>query len=323
MQKTLKIGGIAVLILLALFGVKTIFSEILLESSTKSQNKSYTGLGVGSAEISGPMVINDSSIRSEKMVAPSSPVSSYQAADSFESQDMTPAQADKKIIRNGNLDLKVDSADTAAKKISDIAKSNGGEILSSNFYQNTNNVKSGNLTVRVPVSNFEKTFNELKTVSTLVVHESISGQDVSEEYVDLKAQLSNRQAEEQSFIRILDQAQKIDDVLSVTRELARVRGNIEQLQGRIKFLESQTDMSAISVNVTEDQNIAVVDSWRPFQVVKDSFNALIIGLQDFVDFIIRFIVAILPILLVWGIIIWILYIAGRKIYIKIKSGENR
>jgi hypothetical protein len=241
-------------------------------------------------------------------------VPSYEADDS----QVLP-QADKKIIKNGNLNLKVDRVDAAAAKIAEIAKGNSGEVFSSNFYQSSRNVKSGTVTVKVPVVNFEKTFAEIKKVATLVLQESTSGQDVTEQYVDLKAQLVNKQAEEQSFLKILDQAQKIDDVLAVTRELARVRGTIEQLQGKMKYLESQTDMSTILVSLTEDANITVVDSWRPWQVVKESLNSLVKGLEGFVDSLIRFIVVVIPFLIIWGAIFWIVYAVGKKAYLRMKN----
>lgn len=309
MGKVLKIGGIVILGLIVLSIVVSSFSKIFV-GTNKNSISDEISLGIanqGSSSL--PM---DSS-RSEKMVS-SSLVAPYEAG---ESQDLAPA--DKKIIKNGNLDLKVDSADKTAEKIADIAKSNAGEIFSSNFYQSKNNIKSGTVTVKVPVASFEKTFAELKKIASLVIRESTSGQDVTEQYTDLLAQLKNRQAEEQSFVKILDQAQKIDDVLAVTRELARVRGNIEQLQGRIKYLESQTDMSTIAVNLTEDENITVVDSWRPWQVIKESFNSLVKGLQGFVDFLIRLLIVVIPILAIWAIIIWIIYRFGKKIYLRIKN----
>lgn len=309
MGKVLKIGGIVILGLIVLSIVVSSFSKIFV-GTNKNLISDEISLGIanqGSSSL--PM---DSS-RSEKMVS-SSLVAPYEAG---ESQDLAPA--DKKIIKNGNLDLKVDSADKTAEKIADIAKSNAGEIFSSNFYQSKNNIKSGTVTVKVPVASFEKTFAELKKIASLVIRESTSGQDVTEQYTDLLAQLKNRQAEEQSFVKILDQAQKIDDVLAVTRELARVRGNIEQLQGRIKYLESQTDMSTIAVNLTEDENITVVDSWRPWQVIKESFNSLVKGLQGFVDFLIRLLIVVIPILAIWAIIIWIIYRFGKKIYLRIKN----
>ncbi|HEX7586225.1 MAG TPA: DUF4349 domain-containing protein [Patescibacteria group bacterium] len=229
---------------------------------------------------------------------------------------------DKKVIKNGNLTLKVDNADRSAEKISQIAKDNDGEIFSSNFYENAKNIKSGSITVKVPVANFEKTFSELKKVATLVVQESTSGQDVTEEYADLQSQLKNKQAEEQQFVQILGQAQKIQDILDVTQELSRVRGEVETLQGRIKFLNSQTDMASISISLTEDTNITLADSWRPWQVVKNSVNALVKKAQGFVDFVIVLVIAAIPLILLYALLVYVIYRIGRKIYLKIKEKRD-
>lgn len=282
-------------------------------SSNKLQSSGVSSTGIAGKGIS-PSAL---SLRSEEMAVTPSGVS-----DGMDVLQDLP-ETEKKVIKDGNLNLKVDNADKAAEKISEIAKNNSGEVFSSNFYQTSNNVKSGTITIKVPVASFEKTFAEVKEVAALVIRESITGQDVTEEYVDLKAQLKNRQAEEQSYIKILDRAQKISDVLEVTQQLSVVRGNIEQLQGRIKYLESQTDMSTISANLTEDENITVIDSWRPWQVVKESFSSLIKGLQGLVDFLIRLIIILIPFLLVWAVIIWAIYKAGKKIYLRMKSRNNQ
>jgi hypothetical protein len=229
---------------------------------------------------------------------------------------------DKKVIKNGNLTLQVKNADDASAKVAQIAKDNGGEVFSSNFYESPKNIKSGSITVKVPVADFEKTFSELKKIATLVVQESTSGQDVTEEYTDLQSQLKNKQAEEQQFVQILGQAQKIQDILDVTRELSRVRGEIEQMQGRIKFLNSQTDMASIFVGLSEDANITVIDSWRPWQVVKDSVNALIKKVQGFVDFVIVLVITAIPLILLYALLFYVLYKIGRKIYFKIKEKQQ-
>jgi len=229
------------------------------------------------------------------------------------------SQVDKKVIKNGNLNLKVDKIDEAVNEIEKIAKDNQGEIASSNIRQSTRNIKNGSMVVRVPVTNFEKTFSEIKTKASLVLNESTSGKDVTEEYSDLQAQLKNKKAEEESFIKILDRAGEIADVLAVTREVSRVRGEIERLQGRIKYLSSQTDMSTISVSLSEDQEVTIVNSWRPGQEVKESFNALVKNVQEGINFIIRFLIVVIPILAVWAIIIWVIYIIGKRIYLKIKK----
>jgi len=240
--------------------------------------------------------------------------------------DFSDGTADKKIVKNGNLNLKVDNADEAAEEISDIAKSNGGTVFSSNFFQGKDNTKSGTVSVKVPVNNFEKTFSEMKKVASLVLRESASGTDVTEQYTDLQAQLKNKQTEEQAFTRIMEQAQKIDDILAVQRELSRVRGQIEQLQGRIKYLESQTDMSTITASLTEDANISITDKWRPWQVVKESVSVLVKKIQDFVDFVIRLVILAVPILLLYGILALVVYRIGKKIYLKVKNrneGEGK
>lgn len=319
MNKALKIGGIVLGVFIIIVFVINI-SRSFFGGMLSGSNSSFSGIELMDTAGQGTSFNNSlsaGSSRSQKMIAPSSSSVTYEADSS---QNIS--QTDKKIIKNGDLSLKVDKVDDAVVRISSIARGNGGELFSSNLYQNGSNVKNGSVTVKIPVANFENTFNEIKKVASLVIRESTSGQDVTEQYADLQAQLRNRQAEEQSFVRILDQAQKIEDVLAVTRELARVRGSIEQLQGSMKYLESQTDMSIISVSITEDANVTIANSWRPFQVLKESFNSLIGGLQGFVDLVIRFFIVVLPFLIIWGVIIWVAYKVARKIYIRMKSGKQ-
>ncbi|MCX6763159.1 MAG: DUF4349 domain-containing protein [Candidatus Moranbacteria bacterium] len=228
---------------------------------------------------------------------------------------------EKKIIKSGNLNLQVEKVDTASDKISKIAKDNGGDVFSSNIRQSKSNVKSGTITAKVPVANFEKAFGDLKKIAILVINESTTGQDVTEQYTDLQAQLKNAQAEEQTFLKILNQAGKMDDVLAVTREVARVRGVIERIQGQVKYLASQTDMSTITISLTEDTNITVIDSWRPVQVIKEAFNSLVKSLQGLINFLIRLIIIVIPVLIVWALIIFIFYKIGKKVYLKIKGQQ--
>jgi predicted component of type VI protein secretion system len=227
--------------------------------------------------------------------------------------------ADKKVIKNGNLDLKVLNIDNASSEISQIARENGGDIFSSNLYQSEQNVKQGNITIKVPVANFEKTMAALKKVATLVTQESTSGADVTEQYADLQTQLANKQAEEQQYRQILQQAQKVSDILEITQALSNVRGEIESIQGQIKFLSSQTDMASINVNLTEDQNITFSDTWRPWQVVKETFNSLFKDLQGTVNLIIVIIIRVIPVAIIYALIAWFLYWAGKKVYTKVRQ----
>jgi len=167
----------------------------------------------------------------------------------------------------------------------------------------------------VPYNNFDAAFSEIKKVATQVVSEASNAQDITAEYIDLEARLKNTQAEEVSFVALLNRSGKIEEILAVTREVARVRGEIEQLQGQMRYLNSQTDMSTITANLTEDVEIATASQdWRPWQVIKISVKRLITSGQNFIDGLIAFLIVVLPMLIIYGLIIWLIYYVGRKIY---------
>ena len=146
------------------------------------------GLPSKSISLNNPL----SSGSQEKTATKSSPSGNYQESNA-------PQAIDKKIIKNGNLTLKVDSVDKAVSEIEVIAKNNSGDIFSSNFSKNSQDQKSGTLSIKVPVINFEKTYSETKQVAAAVLHESTSGRDVTEEYQDLEGRIRNKQVEEEAY----------------------------------------------------------------------------------------------------------------------------
>ncbi|PIP27092.1 MAG: hypothetical protein COX30_03665 [Candidatus Moranbacteria bacterium CG23_combo_of_CG06-09_8_20_14_all_39_10] len=309
--KKIIVGVVVGIILLATIVTVLNVSRIGIPMANNSDGVfGIQGDGVSESSMSGVMMGS---------ATKSSNTASFSEGAVTVSPEATQNVPDNKIIRTGNLNLKVNSADEATGKISQIAKDNGGEVFSSNFYQTSKNIKSGTIEVKVPVDKFEKTFAEIKTVATLVARESISGQNVTMEYADLQIRLKNKQAEEQSYLNILDRAGKIDDVLAVTREVARTRGEIESLQGRIKFLDSQTDKSSISVSLTEDANITFSDSWRPWQVMKETFNTLFKDIQGIINFIIVLVIRVIPVIILYVIIFGFVYWVGKKIYFRIKK----
>lgn len=276
---------------------------------SQPSNNAGTGVAVPGARLGAPMPPSAVSVQSEKMLA-------APAQDNFSAAET----ADKKIIKNGYLSLRVANADRAAADISGVAKANGGDVFSSDFSKNPQTgIKSGTVTIKVPFANFEQTFTQVKKVASLVIQESVSSQDITLQYSDLQAQLKNKQAAEQQYLQILKQAQKVSDILEVTQALAQVRGEIDQLQGQINYLNSQTNMASITANLTEDQNITVSDTWRPWQVVKDAVNSLISKLQGSVNFLIVLVITVIPVAIVYGLFAWLVYWIGKKIYFRLKN----
>ena len=223
---------------------------------------------------------------------------------------------EKKVIKNGSLRLKVESTEESAEKIKNIVKEYKGEVANVDLYRQGKNGLGGTLTVKVPVDQFESAMKAIKAVGDQVLSESVSSNDVTEEYVDLQAQIRNKKAEEETFRNLLERSGKLDDVLSVTREVARVRREIDRLEGRIKFMESQTDMSRITVTLVEYAQVSNTPiKWKPARVAQKALHNLVLNFQKAINGIIYFTIATLPVLIIIALVIFILYRAV-KILIK-------
>jgi hypothetical protein len=167
---------------------------------------------------------------------------------------------DRKIIRNGELTLETDSPTEGLRKITAAAESHGGFVVTSEFKQNSvpeGSKPSQNVTVvaRVPASQFSSALEQIRGAGQRVIQEKISGQDVSEEYLDVEARLRNKKALEGQFLEIMKQARKVEDALDVQSQLADVRTEIERLEGRRRFLENQAALSTITTTLQMPQPI--------------------------------------------------------------------
>lgn len=221
-------------------------------------------------------------------MAPSSDQASVSEESASEFYDITTsgstaAEVDQKIIKTGYLELVIDSADEAAAKISALTTSKGGYTQDSSISEDPDGTRYGTMTVRVPADEFENTMTEIKKMAVTVSTESVSGQDVTEEYTDLEAQLKNAQAQEAEYLVILKKAESVEDILSVQSYLGEIRGQIETLQGRIKYLSNLTSYSTITVYLSEDPTISIPSKeFRPWSAIKEAAQAVVSILQGLV-----------------------------------------
>ncbi|MBI5654744.1 DUF4349 domain-containing protein [Candidatus Uhrbacteria bacterium] len=212
-----------------------------------------------------------------------------------------------KIIRTGNLDLRVDDAEKRMTEAKALAKQFGGFVDSSNLIDN-GGVKTGYITVRVPSEKYEELISAAKKLAVLVLSENSNSEDVTAQYVDLDARLKTAKAEEAQYLEILKQAKTVEDTLKVTQALSQVRSTIEQLQGQLRYLTDRTDFSTLTISLTEQTKIqAPTKLWKPLETIRQAFQGLIIVLQGFVDFLIGLAIYgigfILPIIL----LVWLAY----------------
>ncbi|MBI2866394.1 MAG: DUF4349 domain-containing protein [Chloroflexi bacterium] len=202
-----------------------------------------------------------------------SPLATPAPRPSARSTSQSPAE--RLIVRNGYLSLLVESVATVADEVGRIALELGGFVVSSSR-QGEGKAIDAQVTIRVPVERFDEALNRLKGLAVRVATETTSGQDVTQEYTDLQAQLRNLAAAEGQLQRILERAEKVDEVLQVYRELVNIRGQIEQVKGRVQYLERTAAMSAIVVDLrpASSPEPLVREGWSPAETLKDAVRRL-------------------------------------------------
>jgi hypothetical protein len=159
---------------------------------------------------------------------------------------------DRMVIRTAQMQLVVSDVAAAISQITGLASTYGGFVVSSNSWQD-NNRMMGNISFRVKAESFDQAIAALHNLADDVRSESTSGQDVTEEYVDLNARLTNLQAAEAQLLKLMEQAGDVSDILEVQRELVSTRGEIEQTKGRMQYLEQSSAMSLIQVNLEQSK----------------------------------------------------------------------
>jgi len=154
--------------------------------------------------------------------------------------------ADRMIIRTANMQLVVDDVRNTIDKITELSQNLEGYVVNSSSWKEGERVV-GQITIRVPSADFDYVMGVLRSMAVEVTSETTSAQDVTEEYVDLEAQLRNLEATEAQLLLLMEKAVKVEDILNVQRELSRVQQDIERVKGRMQYLERTSAMSLIQV----------------------------------------------------------------------------
>ncbi len=159
---------------------------------------------------------------------------------------------DRKIVKTASLGIRSDDVRGSAAEAQQIAARYGGTILSSQLTQYDPRKEGqlyADLVLSVPSQEFEGAIAELRGLGKKVTQDSVSGQDVTEEFVDLEARERNLLATEKSLLKLYDRANSIEDTITIQRELTGVRGEIELVQGRMKYLKARSDFSQITLHI--------------------------------------------------------------------------
>ena len=228
------------------------------------------------------------------------------------SSNQPPAGQERLIIRTADMSIVATDTEETLDAIATMAESSGGWVVSSNVFQSSDTSKTGYVEIRVPAEGFQSVLDAISGLAVEVTNLSTSGQDVTEEFVDLDARLGNLEATAARLRTFLDEAETVEEALAVNMELSRIEGEIESIKGRMQFLQQSSAFSAITVNVTPDElaQPIQVGGWQPTGVAKEAIEALINMLQLIANAFIWFVLFALPVLLVLAIpfvlLIWII-----------------
>jgi hypothetical protein len=233
-------------------------------------------------------------------------------------QAATNEQFQRKIIRNGELDLLVDNPQEANNKITAIANSFKGFVVTSESRQYDSTSTTITITLRVPADRFDDAVSQLRALGNRVIREKLTGQDVTEEFVDLSAQLKTKRALEEQYLEIMKRAVKVSEVLEVQNYLGNVRGEIEQIEGRLRYLENQASLSTITVLLQPPAVIVKTNGGGFLDKLTDAVGDGLEMAQEVIFGLIRLLGVLLPIAIILGIPSFIVL---RIIWRKIKAAR--
>lgn len=153
------------------------------------------------------------------------------------------------IIKNAELEMLVDDTDTAINRSLGIVIEYNGYVINNRTWFK-DDFKYATVTIGVPVQNFEEMMRRLKGLAVMVTNETASGQDVTDQYVDLESRLRNLEATASRIRDFLDQAQDVDKALEISNQLSEVEAEIEQTKGQMTFIKERAAYSTITMHLT-------------------------------------------------------------------------
>ncbi|MEX0789286.1 MAG: DUF4349 domain-containing protein [Actinomycetota bacterium] len=251
-------------------GVALLSLLILAAACSRGDDGSETEL---SSPVTGEAVA-DSSVEEAKLAAPDAPSAdgdsarsagdaggsgAYAGATTGGSDQASlpglpeiPSAGSGRVIKNISLEIQIeeDEFQRQFSRAGSLAEQFGEFVTNSQVSETDGKLASGTLTIRVPSDRFEETVGRLKELGK-VTAEDRSGQDVSKQFVDLEARLKQAKAEEAFFLRLMDEARGISDMIQVQSQLSGVQLRIEEIQGQLNYLRDQTALSTVSVRVYE------------------------------------------------------------------------
>jgi len=236
----------------------------------------------------------------------------------------SPHRQTRLIIKNGEMTLLVADTDRALDQATSVATDTGGYIVASKTWLE-DGFKHAQMTMGVPVDQFEVAQRRLRGLAVQVLNDTASGQDVSDEFVDLQSRLNNQEATAARIRDFLKDAKTVEEALKVNAQLTEVENEIEQIKGRMNYLKDRAAFSTLVVTLNPQRPTPTPTStptptptptpayWQPGKTVEAAGNTLGGLLRGLIDAVIWLGIVVLPFVIpVVALIAIVMYFNRRK-----------
>jgi len=239
------------------------------------------------------------------------------ASGSNQLVSLTSPRVERMIIKNAEMDLLVADTDTALDSVTLIATEYGGYLISSHSWFE-NGFKYATVRLGVPVLEFENVMRRLRGLAIKVNSELASGEDVTDQFVDLQSRLTNLEATRDRIREFLDKAETVEEALKVNEQLSQVEAQIEEIQGRMNYLKDRSAYSTIDVKLNPQRPTPTPsptptptptptpEAWRPGETVEGATNTLTSILKGLIELGIWIVIVLGPFLIPLALIIWLI-----------------
>lgn len=229
-----------------------------------------------------------------------------QGRSAADSQGTEGGLEERKIIYNAGLTLETKDPDGVYAFIMEYMKEQGGYVASARRWVDRDERLHIQMRLRLPAPSLE---DALATFGGFgeIVEQSLTGSDVTEQYYDLEARLKNKKSQEERYLEILQGAKSVDEILQVERELERIRGEIESMEGRFRYLQDQTDLATLNLLCREPSGLGT-GIFRPGELFQEIAGVFLNSLR----LLVLVVTGGLPWLLIAGLALFAVFVGRKK-----------
>ena len=191
-----------------------------------------------------------------------------------------PAQAqqfDRLVIKNAEVTLQVESVREAEAAVRAKVQALGGYVVKAENSGSDEDL-TARITFRVPVQRFDESLAGVQGLAKKVLGRTVSGDDVTEQFVDLQSRLRNLEATRDRLLTFLEKAATVEEALKVNESLSQVQGEVEQVRGRMEYLKQSAALSTVTVSLLPVPAVAPIveeGGWQPLAVARGALRDLV------------------------------------------------